>query len=231
MEKNRVRFTHLLFIVIFGIIIYANSLNNDFIWDDKAYLEENSFIKSWSNFPKLFSRDYFGLSGELTYRPVATLSYFVNYSLSGIKPFGHRCSNLLLHISVSILIYLLVNLVLNNRKIAFIAGLFFAGHPVHTEPVLCVTFNEDILAALFLLLTFYWYVKYVPEGTGRRMKYYLISNVSYLLALFSKETAVVFPQLFILYDLSFFPHKNKETFSCRSNQCRSISYRAVEPKD
>ncbi|HHT9145655.1 MAG: hypothetical protein Q7J76_07925 [Candidatus Brocadiaceae bacterium] len=71
---------------MFGLIIlsfaaYLNALSNTFVFDDAYVISGNYFIWDWKNFWGLFTSKYFAASGELSYRPVVTLSYFVDYSL------------------------------------------------------------------------------------------------------------------------------------------------------
>ena len=211
MKKKDLLF--IIIIVLFGSLIYANSLNNSFVWDDKGHIEQNSFIKDWRNISKLFSKEYFDLTREgfaLSWRPLTTLSYFINYSLWGLSPFGYHLSNLLIHLFNAMLIYLIAYLLFQNRRISFLSGLFFISHPINTETVCVISYNENLLACLFVLLAFYLYVKIKKNKKSKKTIGFLwfASNLSYLLALFSKEVAIAFPLIIILYDYCFVFEKN-----------------------
>jgi hypothetical protein len=108
-----------------------------------------------------------------------------------------------LHILNAILLYLFINLITPNKKIALWASLLFALHPVNTEAVNCIAFREDLLAFLFLILSFIFYIQMDGYNGIKRFYCHLASVASYLLALFSKETAIILPFLFILYDYFF----------------------------
>ena len=77
----------LISIIIITGLTYANSLNNKFVGDDFIVLEDNNFIKAWKNFSGIFNRKYLNTgkghiaSGEISYRPVVTISYFIDYAL------------------------------------------------------------------------------------------------------------------------------------------------------
>ena len=92
-------------IVVVGIILYASSLNNSFIWDDNSLIVNNFSIKSWSYVSYIFISDSYhskSLSGSF-YRPIVTLSFMFDYSLWRLNPFGYHLTNVLFHILNGIL--------------------------------------------------------------------------------------------------------------------------------
>jgi len=197
-----------LALVIFGI--YANSFNNDFIWDDINYIENNKSYEKIQNIKKVFSNDYFSMSGELSYRPVATISYFLNYNLWGKNIIGWRISNVFLHFLNVFLIYLLVDLVFKSKYLSMGSSLLFATHPVATESILGISFNEELLFSFFALLSILFYIK--KHLTNGNKRFYFPIYLFYVLALFSKETAIVLPALFLIYDFSFRRRKKVNIF-------------------
>ncbi|KXK29424.1 MAG: hypothetical protein UZ01_02187 [Candidatus Brocadia sinica] len=95
-------------IVVLTIITYLNCLPNQFVYDDTSTIVENRLIKDWGNFHDLITHDYFKYSGELTYRPLVTLSYFIDYFLWHMNPMGYHMVNVVLHTLNVMLIYFLV---------------------------------------------------------------------------------------------------------------------------
>lgn len=214
----KIHIKYIVLIIVFGFVIYANSLNNSFIWEDHKHIENNDFIKDFSNLPDLFNKNYFNFSKEtqgISYRPITTLSYFINYKLWKLNPFGYYLSNILNHIFNALLVYFLAYFLFANKKVAFLSGLFFVSYPNHVEAVSCITFNENLLACMFLLLSFYLYVK-IEERKEKRGKSLLclrvLSNFFYLFALFSKEVSIVLPLIIISYDYCFLPEQKKNKF-------------------
>jgi len=153
-----------------SILTYLNCLQNQFVYDDNSTIIENHFIEDWSNFPTLFTQDYFTKSGELTYRPIVTLSYFVDYSLWHSRPTGYHITNILSHSINSLLTYILIFHLLNHasKQItspqkynktsfinhAFLASLLFILHPIVNETVNAISYREDLLATNFVLISF-----------------------------------------------------------------------------
>ena len=153
-----------LSILIFVIVclsqfVYLNSLSNQFVYDDEFTIVTNYFVKTWNNFPLLFNSDYFKLSGELSYRPVVTLSYFIDYTLWKLNPFGFHLTNTLLHTLNSVLLFFLLTRIFNCRTTSFIAALVFSCHPVLSEAVNAISYREDLLATTFFISSFILYIK------------------------------------------------------------------------
>ncbi|MDD5006189.1 MAG: tetratricopeptide repeat protein [Candidatus Omnitrophica bacterium] len=213
-EKNNYA---VLLLVALTLLVYANSLTNLFVWDDYLVIVNNNFVRSWKNISLMFSKDYlfssskinkFGVinlvgSGESSYRPVCTLTYFADYSLYKLNPFGYHLTNLILHIFNVILLYFLFNLIAKDKKISLLGSALFAVHPATTEVVACIAFREDLLAFLFYICAFILYIKLSNYDRLRRIYYYAMSVVLYLLALFSKEMAITLPLILVLYDYYF----------------------------
>ena len=209
---------HILLIVLIVAAAYAVMISGNFVLDDYNVIINNSFVKNWRNFPLIFSRGYltsfedigvnqgtYGIgSGETTYRPVATVSYFINYTIFGLRPWGYRLTNLSLHIINAVLAYLLLNLLLGNRRLSFFAAALFGIHPVNAEVVNCTGYRPNLLVFLFGILSLILYFKFNSRGEKERKFIYLIfSLASFLLALFSKEIGIVLPFALILCDLYY----------------------------
>jgi len=198
---------HLLPIAILALVslvVYFNSLTNGFVYDDYATIIENKYIQHpGKSLPSLFSRSYFNIaSGEASYRPVATLSYYLIYSIGELNATYYHLFSVVLHALNVILVYLLANLIIKNRHSALIAGLLFACHPALTEAVDAISYNEDLLTAAFFFLAFICYAGIKTGEVKSCIKIYVLSLISFLLALLSKEMAITLPAVIFLYDLA-----------------------------
>src|SRR3990167_3291550 len=209
--KNTVTCTEkpfFIFILIltssFSILLYLNTTHGKFVYDDFKIIVENCFIKEWKYFPKIFTKDYFTISGEMSYRPIVTISYFIDYAIWRLNPFGFHLTNVILHTLNGVLFYFLLNTVLQNKKIVLLSVLFFVTHLALLETINCVGYREDLLSATFLLASLIYFVKsdtilYKKSDKRRFTLYYAISILSYLCALFSKEMAITFPLILLLF--------------------------------
>lgn len=191
---------HLVLLTIACCAIYANSFSNDFVWDDQALVVNNPLLLDWRNIPQLFTTHLFASVERPSsfYRPLQALTFMVDYHLWGLTPFGFHLTNLLLHLTNAILVYVLVSS-LTNSNVAFIAGLLFAVHPLQTEAITYIAGRADPLALGFLLAALLCYRK---SGARPGANLWGVASLaSFLLALLSKEMAMILPALLILYDL------------------------------
>ena len=190
-------------LISLSLAIYYNSLSNGFVFDDYAVIVENKHIKDLSHsLPSFFNQSYFKIAGgEASYRPLATLSYFLIHSLAGPNAFYYHLSSVLLHTLNVLFVYRMLCLLLENRFKALLAGFLFACHPALTETVNCIAFNEDLLAACFFLLALILYFKAVGQGpTGVA---HLLSLFFFFCGLLSKEMAITLPVIIFLTDMTF----------------------------
>jgi tetratricopeptide (TPR) repeat protein len=108
-------------------------------------------------------------------------------------------------------VYVLVNIIQHDKKSSLIAALVFACHPVLTETVNCISYNEDLLATFFYLLALVLYIKAAAKENRSGLPIYFFSLVSFFVALLSKEMAITLPVIIFLYDLT-----QKETTKTKS---------------
>ncbi len=215
---SKISANHLLpiaVLILVCIVLYANSLSNGFVFDDYAVIIENKYIQHpLKSFPSFFNHSYFNIaSGESSYRPVATLSYYLIHAVAGLNPFLYHLFSVILHIANVILVYLLADSILKNRFAALITGALFACHPALTEAVDCIAYNEDLLAAFFFLLAIIFYLKLRSNDVRSSIKYYALSLFFFLPGLLSKEMAITLPAVILLYDVSLKKEAEKQSFS------------------
>ena len=192
----------LALIIILTFLVYANSLNGKFIWDDNFLVKDNLYIRSWSNLPKIFVRDWGQGAGVQYsfYRPLCIVTYMIDYSIGGLDVRIYHFTNIILHILVSLALFWLIVLLYEDVFVAFLTSAFFAVHPIHTEAVAYISGRADVLAALFVLISFAFYVK---NDRKKKTLFYFLSLFSFVLALLSKECAMMFPILLFFYHYAF----------------------------
>jgi len=189
-----------LLLAIAGFLVYFNALHGAFIWDDEVLVKNNLAIRDWSKLPDLFTQDWGGGHSYGFYRPLTMLSYAVDYASGKLDSRSYHLSNIFLHVLTSFSIYFLIHLLFKNRLLALCAGLLFVVHPIHTEAVAYISGRADSLAALFIILSFIFYIRYLESGSKRLFWFILIW---YAFALLSKENSLIFPVLLLLYHYAF----------------------------
>ncbi|MFQ5442317.1 MAG: hypothetical protein ACE5EB_06290, partial [Thermodesulfobacteriota bacterium] len=216
--KHALIFSSLIALVAFAV--YMNTLYNGFIWDDFSIVENSS--KSGLGIHQIarffFDKNAYHAPGEI-YRPLYLFSFALDYRVYGAAPWGWHLTNICLHIINSVLVYLFVRSLLSVRGnddeavgrvnlAALSAALVFAVHPVHTESVAWIKGRDDMLASIFILSSFIFYIGYSRGKKG--LKYYCASIIMFIPALFSKEMSLTLPLLLILHDLCFTPSRLKD---------------------
>lgn len=204
-------------IAIVAVAVYANSLNNQFVFDDDSVVLGDPTIMSLSNIPGFFTGDmgFHKVIGAY-YRPAVSSTYAIDYSLWKFNPFGFHLTNVIIHLINSLLFYLLLRLMFRKVESPFkdyallIGALIFAVHPIHTEVTAWVSGRTDGLAATFFFAAFIYYIKYSasPGIAKKEVKFTQTSGFlfgmtifMYMFALFSKEMAITLPAAVIAYDL------------------------------
>ena len=205
----------IMILVFVCAAVYINSLPNGFVFDDYAVIVENKYLKlPGINLAAFFDQSYFNVAGgEASYRPLATLSYYLIYAIAGLNPFFYHLLSVLLHAVNVVLIYRLVHWLLRQRFTALTAGLLFACHPALTEAVDAIAYNEDLLAAAFFLAALLFYLRSSTANLRSRRFNYGCSLLFFWLGLLSKEMAITLPAMILLYDLSFRDGADKKSFS------------------
>ncbi|MDF1552819.1 MAG: tetratricopeptide repeat protein [Deferrisomatales bacterium] len=187
-------FFAILLVTVTGIT-FVNCLANGFVdWDDHIYLINNPAMQG-SLFEGLRTAFSSFVSGN--YHPLPIFTYVIEKSIFGLSSFVSHLTNILIHISCSVLIFYLTSSRGHKYSICFLSACLFALHPMRTEAVAWVTGRKDLLCAFFSLTSLGFYFRYL--ATTRRSSY-AASLALFFLALLSKGTAVAFPVILILHD-------------------------------
>lgn len=185
-----------LLVYVAALAAYAMTLRFGFLYDDIWTIQENAFVKDWRNVARLFTADYLHGVPDNN-RPVMLLSVMLDYQLWGGNAAGYHVQNVLWHALTSALVFHLIRRVFADGRLALAAGLVFAVHPIHTEPVSAVNYREDVLAALFVLAALLLALRARERGGVAR---WLGSGLCVALGILSKESALVAPALLLACD-------------------------------
>ena len=171
---------------------------------------ENPSIRNlnWDGIKKIFT-----LQEGNTYQPIRILSYAIDYKIWKLNPLGYHITNILFYILTCIMVFFTLRLLSSelreeaspdsHGRVAIFGALLFAAHPVHVEAVTWLAARKEVLQGFFFFLGFYLYLKANRE-TGRRAFCFYLSLVvlSILLATLSKPSAVIFPGVIAVYEIS-----------------------------
>jgi tetratricopeptide (TPR) repeat protein len=202
-------------ITIFIALLYFNSLGNQFTnWDDGMIYQNRSIRDlSWEGIKKIFT-----LEPGNAYQPIRMLSYALDYHFWELNPLGYHITNIIFYILTCIMVYFtILHLSIHlrekansesHRRVALFGSLLFAAHPVHVEAVTWMVGRKEVLQGFFFFLAFYSYLKGRGEEGAKKIIYLSIVLVSLLFAILSKPSAVVFPGIIILYEITLAKEKS-----------------------
>ncbi len=191
--------------ILIGATLWAawSTLDRGFIGDDFGYIARFGRMPL-SGWPMLFTRDWSGGIWGLPLpelRPFAALSFAIDGRVWGVNPLGFHLTNWLLYLTGAILVSCIAHrLQPNPRWLGVAAGLIFALHPAHAEPVAWITGRVDLLATMFYLAAFLSAIVYHQTGAPRALA---ASWGAYFIGVFSKEFCLTLPLLVLAWVLIF----------------------------
>lgn len=206
---RRTRLFHLSLLILLSFALYAPTLRNDFVTDDKLQILMNPLVLEGKNLDEAFTTDVWSFAhqgrqnarfGSNYYRPLQMLVYAGEYHFFGKNPAAWHLVNILLNAAVVSVVYLLVAS-LATPTLAFWSALLFAFHPVHAEPVAWIAALPELQCALYLLLAMLFYHRARISST--LLPSLSLSTLFFLAALLSKETAMLFPLILLCYEFLF----------------------------
>ncbi len=191
-----------IFLFLISFALFSPSLKNDFVWDDVEVITKGTVSFETSHIISTIVPEATHDKKARYYRPLLYASLVADKGLWGASPFGFHLSNIVFHSASVVLFYFMVLLILTEFGVggkggaAFLSSLLFALHPMHVESVSWIAGRTDVLCGLFLFLAFISHIL-----SYRRLWFLVLTAFSFSLALLSKEVAVAFPLLALVFDL------------------------------
>ena len=194
-----------LIIPILAFGLYWMCLPYGYVLDDQIVITDNQFTKKgtdgiWDILRTESFSGYFGGQQDLVagarYRPLSIVSFAIEQSVFGDKPYIRHFINILLYGLLGLLIFRIFSILLPDKEktfwllsIPFLTGLLYILHPVHSEVVANIKGRDEIMTGLGALGALYFVLRYLPSQN----KIWLVaSGISMFLGLMSKENAITF---------------------------------------
>lgn len=186
-------------LVVLGALMVASylpALWGEFVWDD-FLLTKLKAVSNWEGIWQLWfdpataylQRD----AVEGHYWPLLYTTFWVEHKLWGFHPLGYHALNLLLHFANTALLWrLLLRLGVPG---GFFAAAVFAVHPLHVESVAWVISRKDLLSALFYLMAFLMWMRFIETPRPGR---YAAALVLFGAALLCKSVAITLPAALLI---------------------------------
>jgi tetratricopeptide (TPR) repeat protein len=198
-------------IVLLTLLAYIPAMRGGYIWDDNAHITDNATLRSSDGLAKIW------LDPKVLpqYYPLVHTTFWVEYHLWQLHPFGYHLVNVLLHAFNAILLLL----VLRYLRVpgAWLAAAFFALHPVHVESVAWITERKNVLSGFFYLSSALAYFRFAnvtgdladtslssdidpltSTKSSRSWGFYAFSLFLFLCALLSKTVTCSLPAAILL---------------------------------
>jgi hypothetical protein len=167
-----------------AIVPYVPFFSLPYIADDYLQIELGRKYGPVSNWPEL--------AGDVLYRCRATSILITHWTerLFGVSPAVFQAESTALHVFNTLLIAALGSWPTLGWRLSVVAAGFFAVHEGHQEAVVWYAALPELLVFSFVLLTLHAWRRWLSSERHAGLVY-LVTFVSYLLALLSKESAVV----------------------------------------
>ena len=197
-----------------GWFLYAPALRAPFVFDDIDNIVNNPFIR----LTHINTTELQAILKSPSPRPLANLTFAINYYVHHYDIFGYHLVNFVVHIMNAFLVFVVARLTLGlcgSQKtwMALPIALLWLVNPVHTQSVTYIVQRMNAMAAMFVLLSLTCYIlarRIQAQGGGKIPTVALMTAAGFsgLLSLLSKENAAILPFLILLYEYFFFQNLN-----------------------
>ncbi len=203
---------------LLGIIVYLPILSAPYLYDDHRLINASQTVFSESANPlegHSFQQEVLALMKQP--RPLRQLSHVVDRKIFGDSPTPAHVVNILLHALVALMGYLLLRKIGISREVAWLASFIFLLLPICVESVAVVSHRKEMLAALFVLLG----LRFALQGGFMA---WMKAGLCFALAVAGKETAIVFPVLFVIVHVAKRHQSKQPSFVSDIRQWRTVAF-------
>jgi tetratricopeptide (TPR) repeat protein len=208
------------------LLTYSNSFQASWHLDDYHNIVDNPRLKvhdlNLDSIRNTFysSHDQGRYLAKSLYRPVACLTFGLNWFAGGDRVWGYHLVNVGIHIAAACFLYQTLFLLLSFGRsrlenesdryfVALLGAVLWAVNPIQTQAVTYVVQRMASLSAMFCIVSIYWYIK---ARTHRSLAVRILSGalcgLCFLLAAGSKENAALLPASLVLIEFIFFQDLN-----------------------
>lgn len=208
-------------VVLFFILIlssYCNTFNAPFYLDDFHNIVDNTRLHIDNLLPgTLFEAIIENPEKKkLFYRPISNLSIAINWYFNQTDVTAYHVVNIGIHILTTFFLYLSIVTLFNAPNlagryrgdeyfIAVLAACLWALNPIQTQAVTYIVQRMAAMAAMFYILGIYFYIKArLCESSTKQNFFFSGVLIAFLLALGSKENAIMLPVSLLLLEVVFF---------------------------
>ncbi len=203
MNKRLSNYQWMIFVVV-GVLsfllVFGHALIYSF-WQDDFNLLQFVHDKSLQDYVRISftpPTEILPLNLGVVFRPIPHYIFFkVLQSLFGNNPLPFRLANFGIYFVSSILVVILVTMVTSKSRVGWLAGTLFLLNRVFVTPLFWISDNNELFLCLFSLSSVITFLLFLQKGDALRWLYFLISLISLVCGILSKETAISIPFLIV----------------------------------
>lgn len=186
------------FFLLFAFLLYFQSISFGITYSDDnvIFLNHGAFLSDIDNIPKTFLDDDFQTPGPGTYyRPLVMSSLILDTQWKSPNSYAaYHLTSIVLFAITTWLCFLFFCALDFPKLLCFFAAMFFLVHPGNNQSVAWMTGRVDILLTIFVLSTLLFFLHFFRT---QKAIWGILSFLFFVLALFTKETAIVLPVVFV----------------------------------
>ncbi|HPO15660.1 MAG TPA: hypothetical protein PLI09_19620 [Candidatus Hydrogenedentes bacterium] len=207
MHETQFRVLALAAVGLAGCIAYVNTFDGGWVWDDASSVLLHKHVQDPSKIFQLFREDQhaFGRGSGNFYRPLVSVSFMVDFLLSGAKntsvsgsypdipPLLFHMTNLLWHLGAAMVLFALLTRLGAPQGVRAVVVVLYVLHPLHTEAVAYISGRADMMSAAFM---FAGLCLVLQEGKAKKRWIAIgLGMLCFCGGLLSKESSTIFPVL------------------------------------
>ncbi len=186
-----------VWLILLPLLVYVKIIFFDFTaLDDQFFVVDHaSFNANPANIFAVFNRGLFVPENDIYYRPVFLIDMILENQLFGVKPWGYHLFSLIFHIISVCLLFVFLKRCKIPETPSLLLALLFSIHPVLTQTVAWIPGRNDLILMIFFLSTLIFTIDYFQKS---KIHLFFAQFLTFLLALLTKETAVMIPVIAFL---------------------------------
>lgn len=208
---------HAVVLVVAGVLAYATSFSNPFLYDDQTAIVKNPTIRTLSPLSTPLSppRDT-----PVAGRPLVNLSLAVNYAAGGLDVTGYHATNVAFHVLTALLLFGIVRRTLDRSRsgdpsshadqLAFASALIWVVHPLNSEVVNYLVQRTESMMAFCYLATLYCAIR--ATTAAERWIWRAVAIAACAAGMACKESMVTAPLMVLVYDRVFLYPSFRQAF-------------------
>ena len=198
-------------------LIYSNTFNASWHLDDYANITHDARIKIAHLSIDTLWQTAISFSEKLRdARPLARLTFALNWYFGRDDPFGYHVVNVAIHVLTAFILFLTTAQLLSTPNIkvgdhrqkfviALLSAILWAINPIQTQAVTYIVQRMASLATLFYILGLFLYIRgRTAEVSFIKLLFFAGCLFSFLGGLASKENTATFPLALLLVEFLFF---------------------------